>query len=58
MKPYPYLPGVPAAGHISDGYWHPGAISTCQKGTCGREQRREQRRKPGSEPGTTRPEEA
>ena len=31
MKPYPYLPGVPAAGHISRGFWHPGKPDGCPK---------------------------
>lgn len=31
MKPYPYMPGVPAAGHIYNGYWHPGKIDGCPK---------------------------
>ena len=31
MKPFPYIPGVPAAGHISRGFWHPGAIDGCGK---------------------------
>ena len=30
--PWPYLPGVPAAGHItSGGWWHPGRIEGCPK---------------------------
>lgn len=32
MKAYPYIPGVPAAGHIaSGGFWHPGRIDGCPK---------------------------
>ena len=32
MRAYPYMPGVPAAGHItSGGHWHPGTISNCTK---------------------------
>jgi hypothetical protein len=31
VKPYPYMPGVPAAGHISGGYWHPSGIEGCPK---------------------------
>lgn len=31
-KAWPYVPGVPAAGHItSRGYWHAGPISGCTK---------------------------
>jgi hypothetical protein len=30
----PAVPGVPAAGHIAGGYWHPGPASTCHKGAC------------------------
>lgn len=33
MKPHLHLPGVPAAGHISRGYWHPGRIDGCLKCT-------------------------
>jgi len=30
---WPYLPGVPAAGHVtSKGFWHPGDGRTCSKG--------------------------
>jgi len=30
--PWPWMPGVPAAGHVtSGGHWHPGAISTCAR---------------------------
>lgn len=32
MKAWPYMPGVPAAGHITaGGYWHPGGIDNCTK---------------------------
>jgi hypothetical protein len=31
MSAYPYMPGVPAAGHISGGFWHPGQIDGCAK---------------------------
>ncbi len=32
MKAWPYIPGVPAAGHVtSKGYWHPGPVNGCQK---------------------------
>jgi hypothetical protein len=30
-KAYPYMPGVPAAGHIYNGFWHPGRIDGCPK---------------------------
>jgi hypothetical protein len=34
--PWPFIPGVPAAGHIErGGFWHPGAIESCRKGRCG-----------------------
>jgi hypothetical protein len=34
MKAWPYIPGVPAAGHVtSGGAWHPGPIANCPK--CG-----------------------
>ena len=26
-----HVPGVPAAGHMAGGYWHPGGKSTCGK---------------------------
>jgi len=28
---WPVMPGVPAAGHYSGGFWHPGAVGGCQK---------------------------
>lgn len=28
---YPMIPGVPAAGHVSRGFWHPGPEQGCQK---------------------------
>jgi hypothetical protein len=32
MTAWPYIPGVPAAGHVtSRGYWHPGPIDGCAK---------------------------
>lgn len=31
MSAYPYIPGVPAAGHIYRGYWHPGRVDGCRK---------------------------
>jgi hypothetical protein len=32
MTAWPYMPGVPAAGHVtSGGHWHPGGIPTCTK---------------------------
>lgn len=31
MKPYAFIPGVPAGGHISGGHWHPGHIAGCPK---------------------------
>jgi hypothetical protein len=37
MKPYPFMPGVPAAGHISSrGFWHPGSADNCHRcpGEC------------------------
>lgn len=34
MKPYPLMPGVPAAGHVTgSGFWHPGKADGCAK--CG-----------------------
>jgi len=36
VRAWAYMPGVPAAGHVtSGGAWHPGAIEGCQK--CPRE---------------------
>lgn len=30
--PHDYIPGVPAAGHLSDrGFWHPGRARGCVK---------------------------
>lgn len=26
-----YIPGVPAAGHLANGWWHPGVSSTCPR---------------------------
>jgi len=34
MRPIMMCPGAPAGGHLSGGYWHPGAIETCSKGRC------------------------
>ena len=31
MRSHPYMPGVPAAGHIVRGYWHPGREEGCPK---------------------------
>lgn len=31
MRTYPAMPGVPAAGHISCGFWHPGQADGCAK---------------------------
>jgi hypothetical protein len=31
MTTYPFIPGVPAAGHIARGYWHPGRAENCAK---------------------------
>jgi hypothetical protein len=31
VRPYEFMPGVPAAGHISGGFWHPGRIDGCPK---------------------------
>lgn len=32
MKPYPLIPGVPAAGHVAaNGFWHPGRPKGCPK---------------------------
>ena len=32
MRAWPYMPGVPAAGHVtSGGHWHPGRIDGCVK---------------------------
>jgi hypothetical protein len=34
MTARPYMPGVPAAGHVTgQGFWHPGAIEGCVKCT-------------------------
>jgi hypothetical protein len=32
----PFLPGVPAAGHLAGGFWHPGRAEGCPK--CARSQ--------------------
>jgi len=30
--PWPYMPGVPAAGHVTArGFWHPGRPENCRK---------------------------
>lgn len=35
MNTAPWLPGVPAAGHIArNGFWHPGAAESCPKQPC------------------------
>lgn len=35
MKGWPFIPGVPAAGHIArNGFWHPGSIDNCPKSPC------------------------
>lgn len=31
MRAHYWRPGVPAAGHIAGGYWHPGRIDGCRK---------------------------
>lgn len=32
MKAWPFMPGVPAAGHItSSGHWHPRGVNGCSK---------------------------
>lgn len=32
MRAWPYMPGVPAAGHVTArGWWHPGRIEGCAK---------------------------
>ena len=32
MRAWDYMPGVPAAGHVtSRGFWHPGPAQGCQK---------------------------
>lgn len=28
------MPGVPAAGHVVRGNWHPGRADNCQKAPC------------------------
>lgn len=33
-RAWPLMPGVPAAGHVTRGYWHPGSELTCTKGGC------------------------
>jgi hypothetical protein len=36
-----YIPGVPAAGHIStNGFWHPGNLNTCPKSPCSEENKK------------------
>jgi hypothetical protein len=38
MRAYPVWPGVPAAGHVDrGGWWHPGPVDGCPKGSCGRD---------------------
>lgn len=40
MPARPYIPGVPAAGHISsNGFWHPGSPDTCPKSPCKEERK-------------------
>jgi len=44
MRAWPYLPGVPAAGHVtSHGAWHPGRIDGCPK--CEAAKPREEKQK-------------
>ncbi len=32
MKSWPYMPGVPAAGHVTAaGWWHPGRSENCSR---------------------------
>lgn len=31
MRAYPVYPGVPAAGHVAGGFWHPGQADGCVK---------------------------
>ena len=32
LKAFDYIPGVPAAGHLTrGGYWHPGPASSCHR---------------------------
>jgi hypothetical protein len=31
MTAYPMMPGVPAAGHVNGGAWHPGQVDGCVK---------------------------
>ncbi len=32
MRAWPYVPGVPAAGHVTaSGFWHPGRVEGCVK---------------------------
>lgn len=31
VRPYQFIPGVPAGGHIAGGFWHPGAIDNCPR---------------------------
>lgn len=31
MKSWPMIPGVPAAGHVTGGFWHPGRAEGCGK---------------------------
>lgn len=31
MRPYQYVPGVPSAGHIANGSWHPSGVGGCVK---------------------------
>jgi hypothetical protein len=30
-RAYPFWPGVPAAGHVAGGHWHPGPVDGCVK---------------------------
>ena len=34
MRAFDYMPGIPAAGHVANGFWHPGAARNCHKTPC------------------------
>jgi hypothetical protein len=35
MGAWPVSPGIKVMGHVTaSGWWHPGAMDTCTKGTC------------------------
>lgn len=45
MRVYDVIPGIPAAGHLSGGYYHPGNKLNCARPGCNMSQ--DERRKEG-----------